>query len=319
MDESPWESGHYKDGRFFNPGGARTHFRQVMKWLIGRKAGPWRMSYRLVAHPPPPSRVEGSGLRVTFVNHSTVLIQTQGQNILTDPIWSERASPVSFIGPKRFRQPGIAFDDLPRIDSVLISHNHYDHLDVLTLKRILLRNRPTIFCPLGVTPLLREIGFPEIFELDWWQVHERPEMRIHCVPAQHFSSRTPFDRDRTLWCGFVLETAGGNIYFAGDTGFGGHFEPIARRLAPIRFALLPIGAFKPEWFMGPIHMTPEQAVEAHGILEAKAAMAIHFGTFALADDGQDEAVDRLRNCLAGIRQPDLIWVLAEGEGRDVPE
>ena len=253
------------------------------------------------------------------VNHSTVLIQTLGRNILTDPIWSQRASPVSFAGPKRFRQPGIAFDQLPRLDTILISHNHYDHLDIPTLKRIWARDRPSIYCPLGVAGLLRAIGFQEVVELDWWQDHGRPEMRIHCVPAQHFSSRTPFDRNRALWCGWVLEAAAGNVYIAGDTGFGSHFEAIRGRLAPIRLALLPIGAFKPEWFMGPVHMGPDEAVEAHKILEAKASVAIHYGTFALADDGQEEAVERLRSILSSIGQPDLIWVLEEGAGRNIPE
>jgi L-ascorbate metabolism protein UlaG (beta-lactamase superfamily) len=318
MSENAWESVHSKDGRYFNPGVPPQKFLQLLKWMIGRKMGPWQVSYRLVAAPPPSGRVQGSDMKVTFVNHSTVLIQTAGRNILTDPIWSERTSPVSFLGPKRHRQPGIAFDDLPPIDIVLISHNHYDHLDVPTLRRVVARHAPAVFCPLGVAGLMRESGFGAISELDWWQSQACPEMRIHCVPAQHFSSRTPFDRNRTLWCGWMLEMEGGNVYFAGDTGFGDHFEAIGRRLAPIRLALLPIGAFKPEWFMGPIHMTPEQAVEAHGILKPQTSVAIHFGTFALADDGQMEPVDRLQRRLNSIHRPALIWVLTEGEGRSVP-
>jgi L-ascorbate metabolism protein UlaG (beta-lactamase superfamily) len=247
-----------------------------------------------------------------------VLIQTSGCNILTDPIWSERASPVSFLGPKRHRAPGVAFDDLPRIDAVLISHNHYDHLDVPTLQRLLDRHAPAIFCPLGVTRLLRKIGFQTIVELDWWQAQGWRNMHVHCVPARHFSARTPFDRNRTLWCGWVLETAGGNIFFAGDTGFGDHFEAIRENFAPMRLSLLPIGAYKPEWFMAPVHMSPEQAVEAQQILRSGTAIAIHFGTFALADDGQTEPVDRLKGALERANQPDLIWVLKEGEGRNIP-
>jgi L-ascorbate metabolism protein UlaG (beta-lactamase superfamily) len=166
--------------------------------------------------------------------------------------------------------------------------------------------------------MLGKIGFRDVYELDWWQNRTLANLRVHCVPAQHFSARTPFDRNRTLWCGWMLEAEGGNVLFAGDTGFGTHLQAIRNRFDAIRLALLPIGAFKPEWFMGPIHMTPEQAVEAHRILEAAASIAIHFGTFALADDGQTEPTDRLNSILNRIHQPDLIWVLQEGEGRNVP-
>ncbi|HTW66905.1 MAG TPA: MBL fold metallo-hydrolase [Bryobacteraceae bacterium] len=318
MSQLRWESDHFRDGRFFNPGVPPHRFSQLLKWIIRRKVGPWRTSFSLVAPPPPSARVNGGEVRATFVNHSTFLIQTEGQNILTDPIWSERASPVSFLGPKRHRPPGIAFDDLPAIDTVLISHNHYDHLDVPTLKKIQARDAPAIFCPLGVARLLGEIGFQQIYELDWWQSQMRPGLRVHCVPAQHFSSRTPFDRNRTLWCGWMLEAAGGNLFFAGDTGFGHHFAAIRNKFEPIRLALLPIGAFKPEWFMGPVHMTPEQAVEACRILQAGTSIAMHFGTFALADDGETEPVDRLSKCLSTMHEPDLVWVLKEGEGRRIP-
>lgn len=318
MIESAWTSDHFKDGRFCNPGVSLPGFSQLLKWIARRKIGPWTTSLRLVGLPPPPGRILDGDLRATFVNHSTVLIQTQGRNLLTDPIWSERASPVSFLGPKRHRQPGIAFQDLPPIDTVLISHNHYDHFDVPTLRRLLAVHKPAIFCPLGLERSLRHIGFREIYELDWWGNQALPDMRIHCVPAQHFSSRTPFDRNRTLWCGWILEAAGGNIFCAGDTGFGNHFEAIRDRFSPIRLALLPIGAFKPEWFMGPIHMTPEQAVEAHRILDAGTTIAIHFGTFPLADDGEMEPTDRLSRFLNDIRRPNPVCVLKEGEGRNIP-
>ena len=314
MNQNAWMGDHFKDGRFFNPGVSPPGFFQLLKWITRREAGPWTTSCRSLVAPPPPAHVHGSDLRITFVNHSTVLIQTGGCNILTDPMWSERASPVSFLGPKRHRQPGIAFADLPSIDSVLISHNHYDHFDAPTLRRLLDVHRPAIFCPLGVARLLRKIGFPKVYELDWWQSEALGNMRVHCVPAQHFASRTPFDRNRSLWCGWMLEAAEGNIFFAGDTGFGDHFEAIRDKFEPIRLALLPIGAFRPEWFMGPIHMTPEQAVEAHVILRAGTTIAIHFGTFPLADDGQSEPTARLTSFLRDIDPPGRILVLDEGEG-----
>ena len=318
MNQHSWIGDHFKNGRFFNPGVSLPGFPQLLRWITHRKRGPWTTSFRAVAAPPPRS-VPGSELRITFVNHSTVLIQTQSLNVLTDPIWSLRASPFSFLGPKRHRQPGIAFDDLPPIHAVLISHNHYDHFDVPTLRRLLAVHRSPIFCPLGLARSLKQIGFREIYELDWWQNQTLPNMRVHCVPAQHFSSRTPFDRNRTLWCGWMLEATGGNIFFAGDSGFGNHFEAIRDRFSPIRLALLPIGAFRPEWFMGPIHMTPEQAVEAHQIVGARTTVAIHFGTFPLADDGEMEPTERLDEFLKSIHRADLICILKEGESRNIPD
>jgi L-ascorbate metabolism protein UlaG (beta-lactamase superfamily) len=175
-----------------------------------------------------------------------------------------------------------------------------------------------VFCPLGVARLLRKIGFQQVHELDWWQTAPLGNMQVHCVPAQHFSARTPFDRDRTLWCGWLLEPAGGSIYFAGDTGFGAHFSAIQRKFNSIRLALLPIGAYKPEWFMSPIHMGPEEAIEAHKILDPTTSIAIHFGTFALADDGQLEATDRLSASLGRLAEPSRMWILKEGERRIIP-
>jgi L-ascorbate metabolism protein UlaG (beta-lactamase superfamily) len=309
---------HFRDGRYFNPGAELQNFGRAMKWMLNRKIGPWRRWVDSTPGPKPLLQVEGSELRVTFINHSTVLLQTQGLNILTDPVWSERVSPVSFSGPRRHRPPGIRFDDLPPIHCLLISHNHYDHFDVPTLKRLAASHRPVVFCPLGLTGPLRRIGFREVNQLDWWQVRAWRDMRIHCVPAQHFSARTPFDRNRTLWCGWAIESEYGNLYFAGDTGFCGVFAAVRSRLSRIRLALLPIGAYEPEWFMGPVHMTPEQAVEAGSILDASVALAIHFGTFALADDGETAPVDRLQRALQKREGSGQFWVLEEGEERLVP-
>jgi L-ascorbate metabolism protein UlaG (beta-lactamase superfamily) len=309
---------HYRKGRFFNPGAPPHRFGESLKWITHRRVGPWRDFTPSIPGERPPERVAGDDLRITFINHATVLLQTESYNLITDPIWSNRASPVQWIGPKRHRDPGIRFEDLPQVDCVLISHNHYDHLDRTTLRRLQARDNPAIFCPLGVRKQLEGLGYQEIYELDWWQEHPWRHLRLHCVPAQHFSARTPFDRNRTLWCGWVIEGPTGEIYFAGDTGFGTHFAAIARRFKDLRLALLPIGAYQPEWFMGPIHMNPEQAVKAHSILGASTAVGIHFGTFSLADDGETEATDRLSQVLRSVPEPKSFWILNHGEGREVP-
>jgi L-ascorbate metabolism protein UlaG (beta-lactamase superfamily) len=228
-----------------------------------------------------------------------VLIQHAGMNMLTDPIWSDRASPFSSLGPRRFSPPGVSFENLPKIDLVLLSHNHYDHLDVRTLKRIAARDQPRVVVPLGLAKLLSGIGLKPEKEMDWWDVSGP----ITCVPARHFSARGITDRNRTLWCGYWIETPAGPIYFAADTAFGPHFGEIRNRLGSPRVALLPIGAYKPQWFMSPVHMSPEEAAEAHRKLGPERSIAIHWGTFQLADDGPDEPVIELRKALS--ERPDL--------------
>jgi L-ascorbate metabolism protein UlaG (beta-lactamase superfamily) len=310
---------HYKDGRFFNPGVPDHDFRQLIRWMRTRIPGPWRSWIPSESGPPPPARVSGRSLRATFVNHATFLLQTADKNILTDPIWSLRASPVQWTGPKRHRAPGIRFEDLPPIDALLISHNHYDHFDQPTLQRIARTQQPAVFCPLGLARPLRRIGFREVHEMDWWQSTKWNGISVYCVPAQHFAARNPFDRNRTLWCGWVLCPDGGNLYFAGDSGFGSFFPEIGERLGPIRLALLPIGAYEPEWFMGPVHMTPEQAVEAHSLVRAQCTIPMHYGTFSLADDGESAPLDRLKKALEGHPGAPRFHVLREGEGRLIPE
>jgi L-ascorbate metabolism protein UlaG (beta-lactamase superfamily) len=309
---------HFRDGRFFNPGVPDHSFLDALKWMRTRRPGSWPGWIPSTPGPKPPERVEGDTLRVTFINHATVLLQTEGMNLLTDPVWSRRVSPVSFAGPPRHRAPGVRFEDLPRIDAILLSHNHYDHLDAPTLRRLAAEHNPTVFCPLGVAPLVRRCGLRDVQELNWWQAATWRGRSMHCVPAQHFSARTPFDRNRTLWCGWVVEAERGSLYFAGDTGFGEFFAEIGRCFSPIRLALLPIGAYEPEWFMGPVHMTPEQAVEARVLAGAATAIGIHFGTFSLADDGEADPPERLRRALAGRADADRFWTLAEGDGREIP-
>jgi L-ascorbate metabolism protein UlaG (beta-lactamase superfamily) len=289
---------HFDGKRFFNPGARQAPgFRELLRWKqdAHRETSP---DFADDVKPcVPPARVERGVLRVTMVNHSTVLLQQEGCNILTDPMWSERASPVAWAGPRRHRRPGIRWEDLPPIDAVLLSHNHYDHLDAPTLRRV----KSPIMVPLGLGQWGRE--------LDWGDSVEVAGCRVHCVPAMHFSGRGLFDRNRTLWCGYVIERGGLIIYFGADTGLGEHFGWIRERFGAPDVALLPIGAYEPRWFMGPVHMSPDEAVRAHEILGAKASIAIHHGTFQLADEGIDTPRKRLEE-IAGDRN---FRVLANGE------
>lgn len=310
----PWtgaRSDHFDGERFFNPRSGYQSEGSFLKWMLTRTRGPWRKWVDATPGPKPPERVDD--LRVTFINHATTLIQIDGVNILTDPIWSDRCAPVSWAGPKRHRPPGIRFEDLPPIDLVLVSHNHYDHLDVPTLRRLQSRFGTKIVTPLANRKLMERYGLTNITELDWWQ----RDGNVTVVPAQHFSARATTDRDRCLWGGFVVHGRNGNVYFAGDTGWGKHFEQIGESLAPIRLALLPIGAYLPRWFMQPAHIDPRQAVEAHLALKAATSVAIHFGTFALGDDGEKEPVWDLMQAIARSNNP-RVWILEHGEGRDIP-
>jgi L-ascorbate metabolism protein UlaG (beta-lactamase superfamily) len=315
-------SDHFDGRRFFNLDPTpRGGLRPFLRWQwerMTRGAGAWPRWIDVPPGPRPPERVEGDGLRVTFVGHATTLIQTGGLNILTDPVWSERASPVAWAGPRRHRPPGLRFDDLPRIDVVLLSHDHHDHLDLPTLRRLAAEHGPRFVAGLGNRRLLADAGIRPIQELDWWQEVELSGYGVACVPARHFSGRGLRDRGASLWCGYVLRGPGGPVYFAGDTGFGRHFEEIARRFGPPRLALLPIGAYLPQWFMGPVHMSPPDALRAHRVLGARASAALHFGTFRIADDADGEAVAILTELLRGegADSPEF-WILDLGEGRDV--
>ena len=314
-------SDHFDGRRFHNQDLIPDHgFSDFLKWQFNRDPGAWNDSMGVEPGQPPPERVGMGELRVTFVNHSTVLIQMDSLNILTDPMWSERCGPVLWAGPRRVRPPWIRFEDLPPVDVVIVSHNHYDHMDVPTLKRLAEEHRPRIFVGLGNGAFLAEKGIGGARDMDWWQsVHLTSDVRLTSVPVQHFSARGTCDRNRTLWTGYVVEGPAGAVYFAGDTGWGRHFEQARERFGPFRLALLPIGAFRPRWFMAPVHLSPEEAVRAHKVLGASTSMAIHFGTFRLGDDGQDEPVEHLVQALADSSlSPERFRVLGFGEGRDVP-
>lgn len=303
----PWHgpvTDHFNGRRFFNRAVTpHNDFADAARWVATRDPAPWGPPRNAEPGAPPVPRVDGGGLRVTFIGHTTLLVQADGLNVLTDPVWSDRCGPTSWFGPRRVRPPAIRFEDLPPIDVVLLSHNHYDHCDLPTLRRLARSHAPRVVVPLGMRRFLARRGIPVQEELDWWQEARVADgVHVVAVPARHFAGRGLFDRDRSLWCGFGLQLPSGLVCFAGDTGFGDHFAEIRERLGAPRLALLPIGAYRPEWFMSRVHMSPSQALEAHRRLSARTSIATHFGTFRLADDGETEAPDAIR---AAMRQPSV--------------
>lgn len=251
---------------------------------------PWPKTIDVVPQvPAPPGDARAV---VTFIGHSTFLIQTPAGNILTDPMYSERAGPFIF-GPARVRQPGVTFDDLPPIATVLLSHNHYDHCDTRTLSMLAERFNPQVVTPLGNGRLVRSTGMTRVEEIDWWDHAKSTPIRVTLTPAHHFSARTPFDRNRALWGGFVVDLDGLKIFFAGDTAYGPFFPEIGKRLGPFDLALIPIGAYEPRWFMQAVHMNPAEAVRAHIELGGPLSIGMHFGTFQLTTEGIDEPLRAL--------------------------
>jgi L-ascorbate metabolism protein UlaG (beta-lactamase superfamily) len=307
---------HFDGRKFINPTGIQAKgLKDVLTWMTQRKRKEWKEEKNRVFGKRPLAHFK-DGIRITFVNHTTFLIQVAGLNILTDPVWSKRTSPFQWIGPKRMRMPGIKLEDLPRIDVVLLSHNHYDHLDVPTMRIVTGAHHPRIITPLGVAAFLETVGIKGSADVDWWdEVTLSDKVKITSVPAQHFSGRGMLDRDASLWCGYVLSTPHGQIYFAGDTGYNDKtFVDIGQRFAPIKVSLIPIGAYKPEWFMSPIHVSPFEAVLIHREVGSKKSIASHFGTFPLADDGADDPVEDLSKALLQNNlSKDEFVTLTEGE------
>jgi L-ascorbate metabolism protein UlaG (beta-lactamase superfamily) len=306
---------HFDGERFYNPDAPQARgLLDVLRWKLTTRPQPSPRFIADVVLSIPPRRVEGSGLRTTLVNHSTVLVQQKGFNILTDPIWSERASPLSWAGPRRRRRPGVSWENLPPVDAVLISHNHYDHLDLPTLRRLADRGGSAFVVPAGVARFLRAERIAPVHELDWGEEVSLAGVTIHCVPALHFSGRGIADRNRTLWCGYVIQCGERIVYFAADTGFGPHFASIRQRFGSPHLALLPIGAYEPRWFMSSVHMDPEEAVKAHEILAAETSIAIHHGTFQMADEALDAPKERLIACAPR----ESFRVLDNGQFADIP-
>lgn len=293
-----WPVSDHCDGRvFFNPEPVDHNLRDFLYWRRTRQPEPWQRITDFTPAPAPPKRVDS--MRITWVNHASVLIQCAGLNVLTDPIWSKWAAPLPGLGVQRFHPPGIRFDDLPPIDTVLINHAHYDHLDHPTVRRLIKAHNPAFVVPLGLTAWFSRHGAQQVTALDWWQkLALSPQLAVHATPARHWTSRAVIDQNQSLWCGYYLETPDGGIYFAGDTGMTRYFATIRQHLGAPRIALLPIGAYEPRWFMQQQHMNPAEAVTAHQMLEAGRSIAIHFGTFNLADEGQHEP----ERALASARQ-----------------
>jgi L-ascorbate metabolism protein UlaG (beta-lactamase superfamily) len=279
----------------------------ILKWQLSGSRQKWPRSIENKHYAPPPKRVHGKDLSVTWIGHSTVLIQTAGLNIVTDPFFSRRASPSQFIGPQRIRDPGIAIMDLPPIDFILLSHNHYDHLDTAALAALKNIHDAKLITALGNGRYIK--NYP-CTELDWRQSSEFGEVKITLMPALHWSKRSMSDTNKALWGAFVIETAGGAIYFAADTGYGTGetFREVKSKFGPPRLSLLPIGAYEPRWFMKPQHMNPAEAVQAHLDLGTATSFAIHHGTVQLTDEAVDAPVLALHEALAlhNIERTDFI-------------
>lgn len=289
----------FPEGRFVNLHGDTSHsLRDVWRWRAHRRVSPWPARVDVPWHPPP-RRVPTGRITATFVGHATWLLQVGGIAVLTDPIWSPRASPLRFAGPRRVRPPGQVLDALPPVGLLLVSHNHYDHLDLPTLRAVRRRWNPPAVTPIGNAKHLARARIAAR-ELDWWETAEEAGLRITCTPAQHFSARFGWDRDRDLWGGFVVEAAdGARVFFAGDSAWCPHFAEVGAAFPGLDLALLPIGAYAPKWFVGSEHMDPEEAVRAHLALGARRSLAMHFGTFeGLTDEPWDEPPRKLAEARA---------------------
>ncbi len=314
-------SDHFDGERFSLPGGAQIgekDFAQLIRWQTTRQPAPWPEAVP-VTPAVPAARVAGADIVATMVGHATVLVQTEGLNILTDPVWSARVSPVGFAGPKRVTAPGIEFGSLPKIDLVLVSHGHWDHLDVETLKRLWDRDRPLILVPLGHGRMLADAGITAK-ELDWDERVAVGALTVVAEPVYHWTSRWFLDRNRALWAGWTLIAPAGNIYFAGDTGYGdGALFRAVRRHGPVRLALLPVGAYEPRWFMAEQHMDPAEAVKTLADVGAAQGLGLHWGTFQLTDEAWDAPRKDLAAALgtAGIAA-DRFPALLAGETLRVP-
>lgn len=313
-------SDHFDGVRFFNPDHLWSKsFGDALRGVWFADKAKWPVNWPSPFRDVPPQRVGGADLRVSAVGHATHLIQTQGLNILTDPVWSERCSPVSFAGPKRACPPGIAFDDLPRIDVVLLSHNHYDHFDVDTLSRLARRDSPRVVTPLGNDAILKAHDAAIRAEAHDWGATVRlsPEVSTTLLPAYHWSARGVTDRRKALWCAFAVDAVeAGNVYFAGDTALasGATFRAAREAHGPFRLAILPIGAYEPRWFMKDQHMDAREAVTAFELLGAESAIGCHWGVFQLTAEAIEAPADLLAATLRekGV-SPSAFRALRPGE------
>lgn len=319
----PQTDHHDPAGGFRNPWpSSQPHgFGSVIKWMLSRKRSPDEPASAIPQQPLTAMPEPGvNDFAITWIGHSTFLIQCDGLTVLTDPIWSDRASPIRFAGPRRQTRPALPLERLSALDAVFISHDHYDHLDSLTVSRLARKFPGAMWAaPLGVGSFLRSHGVAHVEELDWWQSRSLGPISAVCTPAQHFSGRYPWNRDSTLWCGWVIHIGSRHFFFAGDTGLHPAFSQIAGRLGPFDAAILPIGAYEPRWFMQPVHMSPEDAVSAYSQLVRGTNgdcifIPSHWGTFRLTDEPLTEPPRRLAQewLRAGLPDKDL-RILALGE------
>ena len=292
-------SDHYDGSHFFNRKdlelrGSLDFFRWILQG--GRKQWPEKVENQF--HPQFPTRQDEDQIFVTFVNHASFIVQYKGLNIITDPIFSERASPVSWVGPKRVRRPGVDLDKLPQVHYVIVSHNHYDHLDIPSLQDLNNKFHPKFLVPLGNAELLKNNNIENVIELDWGQSFIlQGHGEIQLVPCQHWSARSLFDRFKTLWGTYFIKIDKKKIVFVGDAGYSEDFKNLYKKIGSVDLSILPIGAYEPRWFMKPFHMNPEEAVQAHLDLHARFSLGSHFGTFQLTNEGIDEPAKDLMDSL----------------------
>jgi L-ascorbate metabolism protein UlaG (beta-lactamase superfamily) len=271
---------------------------ELLRWKINSKPTPWPKRVENTLKADLPTQIASHEVFATFINHSSVLLQLEKLNILTDPIFSDVAGLFSLIGPRRVRVPGIAFEELPKIDVVLLSHNHYDHMDIPSIKQLWKKDHPLFIVPLKNGKLIKSLGIHKVVELDWWQEHRlNAQQSFILTPAKHWSKRGLLDYCKALWGGFVLQSPDLQIFFAGDTAYGSHFKMIQQRYGAMDLSLLPIGAYEPRWFMKEFHMNPADAVQAHLDLDSKLSIGIHFGTFRLTDEGIHDPIKDLKESL----------------------
>lgn len=298
------KSDHF-DGRvFFNPEGKEPNGTlDLLHWLIGREKAEWPAEWPSPHHGTRPAqRIGASDLKVTLIGHATVLIQSESLNLLTDPIYTDRPSPIRFAGPKRTNPPGVAFADLPPIDAVLLTHNHYDHLDLDTIQQLVKRDNPKILAPLGNDTIINKtIAEANVLTGDWGDIIGlNDRVKIHFEPVHHWSARGLRDRRMALWAAFVIETPHLRLYHVGDTGFheGINFRAAKEKHGGFDLAILPIGAYEPRWFMERQHMSPEEAVKAAVLAGARNSVGHHWGTFQLTDEPIGEPREKLNAALA---------------------
>lgn len=308
------KSDHYDGKHFFNPGTKEEHgFFDFLKWKFGGDVKAWPETVANINHPLPGLEAPTKGL-FTFINHATFLVRIQGLTFLTDPVFSQRVSPVSFAGPKRVREPGVNLENLPPVDVVMISHNHYDHMDLASLKAVDAKFHPLFLVPLGDEKRLKEAGIQNVVELDWWQEIKVKDATITFTRVQHWSNRGLFDKFKSLWGGYMVSTPNIKFYFAGDTGYSNHFKETFSKLGAPDVALLPIGAYEPRWFMKLHHINPEESVQAHLDLNARISLPMHFGTFQLTNEGYDDPVMGLKKALKKLKvEEDKYPVLDQGQ------